>query len=131
MNSIVDFFAITIKLLLFASVVAVVVVFWGYNKIRLLAESVKEALANISISTREKVALIKNEREAYKASTKAFYELCAELRDCEAVLRNARTSYEETLTKAQREVLQYAKGWQDREAAFKQEQANLSSNGKG
>ncbi len=78
-----------------------------------------------------KVALVKGEAEAYKASIQAFMNLCAELRDCAAVLRNARTSYEATLTRAQREVLQYAKGWQDREAAFKQEQANLSSNGKG
>jgi hypothetical protein len=66
MNSIVDFFATTIKLLLLASVVAVVVVFWGYNKIRLLAESVKEALANISISTRKKVALINQLTEVAK-----------------------------------------------------------------
>jgi len=58
MNSIVDFVVGIIKLLIFASLVIGVVVFCGYNKIRRLAESVKEALANVSISTRKKVGLV-------------------------------------------------------------------------
>ena len=60
-----------------------------------------------------KAALVKGEKEAYAASIRAFNELCSELRDCAAVLRNARTSYESTLTKAQREALEYARGFTD------------------
>lgn len=66
MNSIVDFVAGIIKLMIFTSVVAGVIVFWGYNKIRLLAESVKEALANISVSTRKKIAIINQLMEVAK-----------------------------------------------------------------
>jgi hypothetical protein len=65
-NSIVDFVAGIIKLVIFASVVAGVIVFWSYNKIRLLAEGVKEALANISVSTRKKIAIINQLMEVAK-----------------------------------------------------------------
>ena len=70
-----------------------------------------------------KVALIKGEAEAYKASIQAFMNLCAELRDCAAVLRNARTSYEATLTKTQRDALQYSQGWRDAKEHSLREQA--------
>jgi len=70
-----------------------------------------------------KVALVKGEAEAYKASIQAFMNLCAELRDCAAVLRNATTSYEATLTKAQRDALQYSQGWRDAKDHSLREQA--------
>ncbi len=66
MNSIVDFVGGVIKFLIFASVVFGVIVFWGYNKIRLLAENVKEAWANITVSTRKKIALINQLMEVAK-----------------------------------------------------------------
>ncbi len=74
---------------------------------------------------REKTMLTRAERAAYLESCAAFRQLCQELSDCSAVLRNARTSYEATLTKAQREALQYAKGWQDAKEHSRREQAEL------
>jgi LemA protein len=54
----VNFVTGTVELLIFACVLATVIAFWGYNKLRGHAENVKEALSNISVSTRKKIALI-------------------------------------------------------------------------
>jgi LemA protein len=66
MNSFVDLVWGIIKFLVFVSVVFGVIVFWGYNKIRRLAESVKEAWANITVSTRKKIALVNQLMEVAK-----------------------------------------------------------------
>lgn len=70
MNSILDFVADIIKVLIFVSVVAGVIVFWGYNKIRVQAESVKEALANITVSTRKKIKIVNHLMEVAEAYQK-------------------------------------------------------------
>lgn len=59
MNSIVDFVSDIVKLLIFAAVVLTVIVFWGYNKIRVLAEKKKRDWAAISASTMKKIELVK------------------------------------------------------------------------
>lgn len=58
MSSIVGFIGGLIKLALILGVILVIVAFWGYNKIRRLAENVKEAWSNITIATRKKVSLV-------------------------------------------------------------------------
>jgi hypothetical protein len=58
MDSVVDFIAGIIKLIIFLAIVMAVIVFLGYNKIRRLAENVKEAWSNITVVTRRKVSLV-------------------------------------------------------------------------
>lgn len=59
MNSLVDFVSDIVKLLIFAAVVLSVIVLWGYNKIRVLAERKNRDWAAISASTMKKIELIK------------------------------------------------------------------------
>jgi len=58
MQSIIDFILGIIKLIVFVAIVVAGIAFWGYNKIRRLAEDVKEALSNISVSTEKRNDLI-------------------------------------------------------------------------
>lgn len=58
MNSFVSFIEGLIKLAIFVAVILAVVSFWGYNKLRLLSENVKEAWSNITVATRKKVSLV-------------------------------------------------------------------------
>ena len=74
-----------------------------------------------------KKALTKGEREAYQASTKAFYALCAELRDCAARLKGARTSYESALPSVIKLQLEYARGWRESREALLREQAERTT----
>ncbi len=73
-----------------------------------------------------KKKLVKGEKEAYKASIRAFEDLCTELRATRDRLRHARLEYEKTLTAAQKAALAYSQGWRDREYAYTQEQAALT-----
>jgi len=71
-----------------------------------------------------KKALVKGEAEAYRASIKAFDDLCRELRDTAARLKGARTSYENSLPSVIKLQLEYARGWREG-----QEQLRRSTNG--
>jgi len=70
-----------------------------------------------------KAALVKGEAEAYKQSVKEFTALCEELQNVKDVLRGARMAHEATLSRAQREALQYAQGFNDGKAAALREDA--------
>ena len=58
MQSIVDFILGSFKFMIFLAFVLVVLLAWGYNRLRRLSEGVNEALSNISVAARKKVALI-------------------------------------------------------------------------
>jgi hypothetical protein len=64
----------------------------------------------------------------YKDSVHELQEVFKELRACKDVLRGARTEYESTLTKAQREALQYARGWAEGRETLLREQAEREQN---
>ena len=72
-----------------------------------------------------KVALIKGEREAYQASTRAFMALAEELRHTKDRLRGARLEYESALPSVIKLQLEYARGWREG-----QEQLRRSTNGR-
>jgi hypothetical protein len=61
----------------------------------------------------------------YKDSVHELQGVFQELRACKDVLRNARTEYESTLSKAQREALQYALGFREGKEALLREQADI------
>jgi hypothetical protein len=86
----------------------------------LLAEKRKAKVAKLAYRKNQdnylkrkkaKVALIRGEREAYQQSTREFMLLCEELRNTKDRLRGARLAYEDSLTRQQREALQYASGF--------------------
>jgi LemA protein len=58
MDSIVGFIVGLFKLAVFLLLIVAAIAFWGYNKIRRLAENVKEKWSNISVVTRKKISLI-------------------------------------------------------------------------
>src|ERR1035437_5202519 len=58
-----------------------------------------------------KKRLVKADKEFYAESCRAFAELCLTLRNCDAALRRELKEHEAKTTRAQREGLQFSKGW--------------------
>lgn len=58
MNTIIGFFVGLFQLLIFIVVVLGIVAFFGYNKLRAFAESIKEAWSNIGVAGRKQASLI-------------------------------------------------------------------------
>jgi len=58
MNAILNFLFLLILLVVFAVIVAVGIVLNGYNQLRSLSESIKEALSNIGVVARKQVSLV-------------------------------------------------------------------------
>jgi len=57
-NEFFSFITGIIELIIFLAVVLAVIALWGYNKMRRLAEGVKEAWSNINVVTRKKISLV-------------------------------------------------------------------------
>jgi flavorubredoxin len=66
----------------------------------------------------------------YKDSIHELKELYKELKDCNAVLRGARTSYQESLPSTVAKALEYARGWAEGRETLLREQAEREINGK-
>lgn len=58
MNEFFSFITGIIELIIFLAVVLAAIALWGYNKMRLRAEEVKEAWSNINVATRKKISLV-------------------------------------------------------------------------
>jgi hypothetical protein len=58
MSALFGFIGGIIQFAILVVIIAAAVAFWGYNKMRHLAENVKEAWANISVVTRKKVGMV-------------------------------------------------------------------------
>ena len=58
MQALFDFIIGLIQLAIFVGIVLAVVAAWGYNSLRRLAESVKEAQSNIDVALRKKISLV-------------------------------------------------------------------------
>ncbi|MEO5926344.1 MAG: LemA family protein [Bryobacteraceae bacterium] len=58
MDALFGFIGGIISLVFWLAIVVAVIAFWGYNKMRHLAENVKEAWANISVVTRKKIGMV-------------------------------------------------------------------------
>jgi LemA protein len=57
-NEFFSFITGIIELIIFLAVVLAAIAPWGYNKMRLRAEEVKEAWSNINVATRKKISLV-------------------------------------------------------------------------
>ncbi len=58
MDALFSFIGGIISLVFWLAIILAAVAFWGYNKLRHLAENVKEAWANISVVTRKKIGMV-------------------------------------------------------------------------
>ena len=58
MNSVYDFLGSAVKLIIYLAIMAACFVIWTYNKLRRLAEEVKEAQSNIGVALRKKISLV-------------------------------------------------------------------------
>lgn len=58
MDGIIGFIGGIIQLVFFSAIALAIVAIWGYNSLRRLAESVKEAQSNIEVALRKKISLV-------------------------------------------------------------------------